>query len=190
MESSMTDQELIRAIREDIAAELFAANQYEAHANETSNVTARQILKSVANEEMIHAGEFINLLRALSRNDAESIAQGVKETKDELKDLILHSVPEMENLGGIVINKEEAESGACTCYDKVCFHKGIIGALNAEERSRYCRTVHEGHSEAMMHRIAHWNKAIQICQAVIKPIAKGERLEPWLGCMTKELKNA
>ncbi len=65
-ERKLTHEELVRAIRLDIAAEHEAVHIYMAHAEATDNAMARQILIDVANEEREHIGEFERLLEILT----------------------------------------------------------------------------------------------------------------------------
>lgn len=65
-ERKLTDGELVRAIRLDIAAEHEAVHLYMAHAEATDNPVARQVLIDVANEEREHIGEFERLLEILT----------------------------------------------------------------------------------------------------------------------------
>lgn len=79
----LTDEELIRAIRLDIAAEHEAVHLYMAHAEATDNQAAREVLIDVANEEREHIGEFERLLEILTggeeRHWRESGRQEVNE---------------------------------------------------------------------------------------------------------------
>ncbi len=103
------------------------------------------------------------------------------------EDLLLQSIPEAEGLGGIVVRPDTAALGPCTCYDNVCFHKGIIGALNSSERSQYCQQIEKGESPGMVKRVEHWKEAVGVCKGEIAETPRGQRLEPWLRCMGQEL---
>lgn len=102
-------------------------------------------------------------------------------------DLVLHSVPEAEGLGGIVVNPEIASQGPCTCYDNICFHKGIIGALSSAERATYCKEVVEGTSPGMKRRLVKWREAKEVCKAKAEGLPKGEKLQTYISCMGIEL---
>ena len=65
----MTREELIRAIRLDIAAELEAVNLYMAQADVTEDPLARKVLIDVADEEREHIGEFLHLVQLLTGNE-------------------------------------------------------------------------------------------------------------------------
>jgi rubrerythrin len=43
------------------------------------------VLKEIANEELVHAGEFLRLLHELAPNEEEFYAKGAKETERKIK---------------------------------------------------------------------------------------------------------
>jgi uncharacterized protein len=65
----LTKEELVRAIRLDIAGELEAIHGYMAHADATDNELAKAVLIDIANEERVHAGELQRLLAILTGED-------------------------------------------------------------------------------------------------------------------------
>jgi rubrerythrin len=75
----LTKEELIRAIRLNIAAEHEAVHLYMAHADATDDAFARQVLTDIANEEREHIGEFMELLRRLAPDEAEYLEAGRRE---------------------------------------------------------------------------------------------------------------
>jgi uncharacterized protein len=79
----LTKEELIRAIRLDIAAEHEATHLYMAHAEAIDDPVARAVLIDIANEERVHAGEFMRLLSILTGDEDQWLAQGAAEV-DEL----------------------------------------------------------------------------------------------------------
>src|SRR5665647_694409 len=62
----LTDEELIRAIRFMVAAEYEATQQYMQLAESTDNQLAVKVLTEIADEERVHAGEFLRLLHELA----------------------------------------------------------------------------------------------------------------------------
>ncbi len=80
----LTDQELIRAIRFMIAAEYEAIQMYMQVAESTSNKLAIDVLTDIANEERIHAGEFLRLLQELSPDEQTFYAEGANEVEEEI----------------------------------------------------------------------------------------------------------
>jgi rubrerythrin len=83
----LTDAELIRAIRFMIAAEYEAIQLYMQLAESTDNELAREVLTDIADEERVHAGEFLRLLYQLAPDEKEFYAEGMKEVEEELKKL-------------------------------------------------------------------------------------------------------
>ena len=79
----LSDRELTRAIRLNLAAEEEAVHVYEAHADATDNKLARAVLLDIANEEKVHAGEFQRLLNILLPDEEKFLAKGAAEV-DEL----------------------------------------------------------------------------------------------------------
>jgi rubrerythrin len=79
----LTHEELIRAIRLNLAAEHEAIYLYMAHAEATDHPLAKKVLIDIANEEREHAGEFGRLLEILTGDEAEWLAEG-REEVDEM----------------------------------------------------------------------------------------------------------
>ena len=69
----MTDSELARAIRLNVAAEVDAINLYAAHMDATDNESARRILAHIIDEEKEHLAEFLELLKILDPTQALDI---------------------------------------------------------------------------------------------------------------------
>jgi rubrerythrin len=81
----LSDEELIRAIRLNVAAEHEAIHLYMAHAEATDHPLAKKVLIDVANEEREHVGEFTRLLEILTGDEHEWTDHG-KEEVDEIAD--------------------------------------------------------------------------------------------------------
>ena len=58
----MTLEELVRAMRLNVAAEEDATSLYMAHAEATDHPLAKKVLIDIANEERVHVGEFNRLI--------------------------------------------------------------------------------------------------------------------------------
>jgi rubrerythrin len=80
----LTNEELIRAIRFMVAAEYEAIQLYMQLAESTDNKLAIEVLKDIADEERVHAGEFLRLLRELSPDEEKFYAEGEKEVEEEI----------------------------------------------------------------------------------------------------------
>jgi len=78
----MTDAELLRALRLDLSAEQEAIHLYLAHADATDNELAKRVLRDIADEERVHAGEFQRLVKILAADEESLLAQGAQEVDD------------------------------------------------------------------------------------------------------------
>jgi rubrerythrin len=81
----LTKEELIRAIRFMVAAEYEATQMYMQLAESIDNKLAAEVLKDIADEERVHAGEFLRLLYELAPIEKELYAQGAEEVEKEIK---------------------------------------------------------------------------------------------------------
>jgi rubrerythrin len=81
-ERKMTEEELVRAIRLDIAAEEEAVHLYMAHADATDNPLARRVLIDIANEERQHVGEFSRLVQLITGDEDKWLADGTAEVNE------------------------------------------------------------------------------------------------------------
>ena len=90
----LTKDELVRAIRFNIAAEYEAVQLYMQLADSIDDELAQAVLKDIADEELIHAGEFLAVLKRLSPHEEALYSKGEKEVED-----IAQEVGERETLG-------------------------------------------------------------------------------------------
>ena len=84
-ERKLNEQELIRAIRFMIAAEYEAVQLYMQLAESTDNKLAAEVLKDIADEEIVHAGEFLRLLKELAPDEEKLYAEGAREVEEEIE---------------------------------------------------------------------------------------------------------
>jgi rubrerythrin len=77
----LTNEELVRSIRFMIAAEYEATQLYMQLAESTNNKIAIAVLKDIADEERVHAGEFLRLLFQLSPGEEKLYSAGEKEVE-------------------------------------------------------------------------------------------------------------
>jgi len=83
----LTIEELVRAIRLDLAAEHEAVHVYMAHADATDHPLAKEVLIDIANEERVHAGEFSRLLQILTGDEDKWLAEGAEEVDEMAAEL-------------------------------------------------------------------------------------------------------
>lgn len=86
-ERKLTDSELIRSIRFMVSAEYEAIQLYMQLAESTDNKLAIEVLTDIANEERVHAGEFLRLLEEISPDEKNFYTKGNKEVRDIVKKL-------------------------------------------------------------------------------------------------------
>ena len=86
-ERKVTHEELIRAIRFMIAAEYEAIQLYMQLAESTDNKLAQDVLKDIADEERVHAGEFLRLLKELAPDEQKFYDEGAAEVEEEIEKL-------------------------------------------------------------------------------------------------------
>jgi len=78
----LTQEELIRAVRYMVAAEYEAVQLYMQLAESTESKLARTVLADIADEERVHAGEFLRLLRELAPEEEELYQEGYEEVEE------------------------------------------------------------------------------------------------------------
>ncbi|MDD3655866.1 MAG: ferritin family protein [Atribacterota bacterium] len=83
----LTKEELIRAIRFMIAAEYEAIQLYMQLAESIDYKLAQEVLKDIADEERVHAGEFLRLLKELDPEEEKFYTEGAKEVEEEIDKL-------------------------------------------------------------------------------------------------------
>jgi rubrerythrin len=83
----LTKDELIRAIRFMVAAEYEAVQLYMQLAESTDDKLAIAVLKDIADEERVHAGEFLRLLKHLAPDEEKFYTEGAEEVEEEMEKL-------------------------------------------------------------------------------------------------------
>ena len=81
----LTDAELIRSIRFMIAAEYEAIQLYMQLAESTNHEVAKEVLEDIADEERVHAGEFLKLLYELAPDEEKRYKKGFEEVEEMVK---------------------------------------------------------------------------------------------------------
>lgn len=83
----LTKNELIRAVRLMIADEYEAVQVYTQLAESIDDELARDVLLDIADEEKVHAGEFLRLLKELAPDEAAFYDQGAREVEEVIAEL-------------------------------------------------------------------------------------------------------
>jgi len=84
-ERKVTHQELIRAVRFMVSAEYEAIQLYMQLAESTDNKLAIEVLTDIADEERVHAGEFLKLLHVLAPDEQGFYDKGFEEVEEEIE---------------------------------------------------------------------------------------------------------
>ena len=85
--NKLTHAELVRSIRFMVAAEYEAIQMYMQLAESIDNGLAIEVLKDIADEERVHAGEFLRLLKELAPDEEEFYREGAEEVEEEIEKL-------------------------------------------------------------------------------------------------------
>ena len=96
-------------------------------------------------------------------------------------------------IGGIVVDSGLARQTPCRIVplgdNELWYSKGIVGALNDEQKKLYCETGIE--NLEITAEIAERQRKVRetaiACQGSVQDIPKGDRLEPFLSCMATDL---
>jgi len=86
-DKKLSHAELVRAIRFMVSAEYEAIQLYMQLAESTDNKLAIDVLKDIADEERVHAGEFLRLLTELEPDEEKFYAEGAEEVEEEIEKL-------------------------------------------------------------------------------------------------------
>ena len=84
---NVTKSELIRAIRFMVAAEYEAVQLYMQLAESTDDKLAKEVLIDIADEERVHAGEFLKLLKHLAPDEQKFYDEGAEEVEEMIEKL-------------------------------------------------------------------------------------------------------
>lgn len=83
----LTREELLQAIRLNIAGELEAIYIYDAHVQATDDPVAKKVIGDIRDEEKAHVGELMALLKYLDPEEANHFAAGEDEVQEMLEEL-------------------------------------------------------------------------------------------------------
>jgi rubrerythrin len=89
----MTKDELIQAVRLNIAGELEAIYVYDAHVQATDDIVAKKIIADIRDEEKAHVGELFTLLKYLDPKEAQFFSEGEDEVREMLEELNINIGP-------------------------------------------------------------------------------------------------
>lgn len=78
-DKKLSAPELIRAIRFGIASEFEAIQFYEQLEDSIDNKEAKVLLHEIADDEKVHVGNFLYLLKLLSKDEEKHYKEGLEE---------------------------------------------------------------------------------------------------------------
>ena len=83
----LTASELVRAVRFMVAAEYEAVQLYMQLAESTNDKLAQEVLTDIADEERVHAGEFLRLLKHFAPDEEKFYDEGAEEVQEIMEKL-------------------------------------------------------------------------------------------------------
>jgi rubrerythrin len=78
----ITKEELLRAVRFMVSAEYEAVQMYLQLADSTDDRLAQMVLRDISDEELVHAGEFLRLLKELAPDEEAKYTEGYREVEE------------------------------------------------------------------------------------------------------------
>lgn len=101
--------------------------------------------------------------------------------------------------GGYVVDPAVAREAPCIGFQlaanappdappDLVFSKGVVGALDKDQVEMFCPTIETRPlSDAQRDRLQAFTDASKTCSVEVAELPRGERLDPYLGCMSTEL---
>lgn len=112
-EKRLTKQDLVQAVRMDIAEEHKAIHRYLTQAGTTDHALAKAVLADIANEKRVHLSELERLLEMLTGEEHKPAAEG-REKVDELAAELAEPTVEMS-----IASLEDAWEQAAESLDQL-----------------------------------------------------------------------
>ena len=78
---TMDTQEMLRALRFVMAAEFETVQLYKQLAESIQDPLVQKVLEEIADEELVHAGEFMTLIKKTNPDEEKLYKEGEKEVK-------------------------------------------------------------------------------------------------------------
>ncbi|MBQ8323514.1 MAG: ubiquinone biosynthesis protein COQ7 [Clostridia bacterium] len=83
--ANVVDFDTLQKARQDLAGEIQAVIEYDAHIHSTNDRLAKETWKNIKNEELTHVGELLALLNYLDPNQKQFVQKGIAEFMERLK---------------------------------------------------------------------------------------------------------
>jgi len=84
VKNKLTQDQLIRQLRSMVNEEFDAATLYQNLADVVDDDSVKNVILDIANEELIHVGEFLALIEYLNNEELQIINDGKSEAEDKL----------------------------------------------------------------------------------------------------------
>lgn len=97
---------------------------------------------------------------------------------------------EGKELSGIVIDERKALETPCERVSgtDLVFSEGVVGALDREQRDRYCKSgIIEIESPRLRARYSMFKRAVEVCKGRTRDLKGAERVKAYIECMKEEL---
>lgn len=85
--------------------------------------------------------------------------------------------------------QSRSEGGPGKDASSLCFKHGIVGALDEQQTDMFCATREDRvPSPEQGQRLEDFQSAANACKPAMKGVPPGQELDPWMSCMTAELR--
>ena len=82
---NLKKEDIIIQLRSMVAEEFEAANLYQQLAEVISDNIIKQAILDIADEELVHAGEFSAMIDYFTKEDGELLLEGMEEAEENLE---------------------------------------------------------------------------------------------------------
>ncbi len=202
-----TESDLLQSMAEELVArDLYIERGKSAGAAGDQKTVA--LYKEIGGDENEHYHLFKNRLtektggRGMTEEDMDKIANKVASRvleevvpailEPERQELLAHFTEHAMTGHALVVDAARAKTSPCRCFSykgrDYCFTPGAIGMLTTEQQTELCQAGKNFNVGAgLKTRFEKFAEAAEEAHKSIEAVPKGERLEPWLRSMSREL---
>lgn len=99
---TLSKEEVIRAIRVGIKAEIDAIHLYDMIAESVDDENIKKVMEDVAKEERVHIGEFLRLLQEIYPQEMKDYNEGASEAEELMQSYSNESKKTLENWSNLL----------------------------------------------------------------------------------------
>ena len=148
---NLTKEELLRALRFVVSAEFEAVQLYTQLANASDDPEVKKVLRDVADEEIVHAGEFLALVKKINPEEEKLYNKGEKETEKLIKEGI-QAFKSARDLDKVADSLEELDPKTAIVLDKMAdgletFGLSVIPKSSSDKPEIFKRTIYRQPTE-------------------------------------------